>query len=139
MFALVVVVVLLFSVSNWCLTTLFEGEGSFKDIYIATGYSLAPLPLFLIVSTVLTNVLTVSEGAIVNLIVTFAYIWVGLLLFFGVLVTHDYSLGKNLITIIGTIVAMLVILFVVVLFVSLVAQMVTFVVSIFSEISNRVS
>ena len=139
MFALVAVVVLLFSVSNWCLTTLFEGEGSFKDIYIATGYSLAPLPLFLIVSTVLTNVLTVSEGAIVNLIVTFAYIWVGLLLFFGVLVTHDYSLGKNLITIIGTIVAMLVILFVVVLFVSLVAQMVTFVVSIFSEISNRVS
>ncbi len=139
MLALVAVVVLLFCVSNWCLTTLFEGEGSFKDIYIATGYSLAPLPLFLIISTILTNVLTVSEGSIVNLIVTFAYIWVGILLFFGVLVTHDYSLGKNLITIIGTIVAMLVILFVVVLFVSLVAQMVTFIISIFSEITNRVS
>lgn len=139
MFALVAAVVILFCVSNWCLTTLFEGEGSFKDIYIATGYSLAPLPLFLIVSTILTNVLTVSEGSIVNLVVTFSYIWVGILLFFGVLVTHDYSLGKNLITIIGTIVAMLVILFVVVLFATLVAQMVTFVISIFSEISNRVS
>ena len=138
-FGLVTLVVLLFCVSNWCLTTLFDGEGGFKDIYIATGYSMAPLPLFLVISTVLTNVFTATEGAMVNLLVTFGFIWVGILLFFGVLVTHDYSLGKNIITILGTIVAMLVILFVAVLFATLVAQMISLVLSLISEIGNRLA
>ena len=70
---------------------------------------------------------------------TFGFIWVGILLFFGVLVTHDYSLGKNIITILGTIVAMLVILFVAILFATLVAQMISLVLSLISEIGNRLA
>ena len=35
----VIVPVLLWVVGNWCLTTLFDGEGSMKDIFIATCYS----------------------------------------------------------------------------------------------------
>lgn len=135
--ASVLIPVLLWCVGNWCLTSLFEGEGSFKDIFIATTYSLAPLPLLLVISTVLTNVLTVTEGSSVNLIVTFGYIWVGILLFFGTLVTHDYSLGKNVLIILCTIVAMLVIMFVAILFSSLLIKMVTFIVGIISEIVNR--
>ncbi len=133
----VCLVLFLFEISNWCLTTLFEGEGSFKDIYIAVGYSLAPLPLFLVASTVLTNFMTTSSQSMINLIVTIGYVWVGILLYFGTLVTHDYSLKKNIVTIFGTIVAMLVIAFIAVLFFSLVAKMVTFILSIFTEIGNR--
>ena len=129
--------VILWSASNWCLTTLFDGEGSFKDIYIATCYSLAPLPLFLIVSTILTNVMTTTEGSMVSLLVTVGLIWTAMLLFFGTLVTHDYSLGKNVITMLGTILAMLVIMFVTILFSSLVMKMVSFVIAIFKEIGNR--
>ena len=134
----VCLVLFLFEISNWCLTTLFDGEGSFKDIYIAVGYSLAPLPIFLVISTVLTNFMTTSSQSIITLIVTIGYVWVGILLYFGTLVTHDYSLKKNIVTILGTIVAMLVIAFIAVLFFSLVAKMVTFVLSIFTEIGNRV-
>ena len=134
----IVVPVVLWCVGNWCLTTLFDGEGSFKDIFIATGYSLAPLPLFVTVSTILSNVVTTSEGSMVSLLVTIGYIWVALLLFFGMMVTHDYSMGKNFITVLGTIVAMAIIMFVAILFSSLVVKMITFVVSIFTEIGNRV-
>ena len=133
----VVVPVALWCVGNWCLTTLFDGEGSFKDILIATGYSLAPLPLFVTISTVLTNVMTLQEGSMVNLLVSIGYVWVFFLLFFGTMVTHDYSMGKNFITILGTIVAMAVIIFVIVLFSSLVAKMVSFIVAIATEIANR--
>lgn len=136
--AAVTVPVLLWCVANWCLTTLFDGEGSFKDIYVATCYSLSPLPFMLILSTILSNVLTTSEGSIVSLLVTIAYVWVALLLFFGMLVTHDYSLGKNFVITIFTIVAMAVIMFVAILFSSLVMKMVTFVISIVTEIGNRV-
>ena len=134
----IAVPVLLFVVSNWCLTTLFDGEGSFKDIYIAVCYSLAPLPLFVTVSTILTNVLTAQEATMVTLISTIGYVWVGLLLFFGMVVTHDYAMGKNVITLIGTLVAMVVIMFVAILFSSLVIKIVTFVISLVTEIAGRV-
>ena len=134
----VLIPVMLWVVANWCLTTLFEGEGSFKDIYIATCYALAPLPLFIIISTVLSNIMITSEGTMVTLVITLGYVWVGLLLFFGTLVTHDYSLGKNFITILGTIVAMAIIMFIAILFSSLVIKMIQFVISIFAEIGNRV-
>lgn len=133
----VIVPVALWCVSNWCLTTLFDGEGSFKDIVVATGYALAPLPVFVIASTILTNVLTASEGSMVSLLVTLGYVWVGILLFFGMLVTHDYSMNKSIATTLGTILAMVVIMFIIILFFSLVAKMLTFIIAIFSEIGNR--
>lgn len=135
----VVVPVALWIVGNWCLTTLFDGEGSFKDIYIATCYSLAPLPFFVILSTILSNILTVTEGSIITLLVTLGYVWVGLLLFFGMVVTHDYTTGKNIITTFGTIVAMAVIMFIALLFSSLVMQMASFVITLFTEIFNRIA
>ena len=135
----VIVPVLLWVVGNWCLTTLFDGEGSMKDIFIATTYALAPLPLFVTVSTILTNVLTVSEGSIVNLLVTFGYVWVAILLFFGMVVTHDYTTGKNVIATLGSIVAMAVIMFIAILFSSLVMKMVTFIIAIFTEIFSRLA
>ena len=130
--------VILWTVSNWCLTTLFDGEGSFKDIYIATGYSLAPLPLFVVISTVLTNVLSASEGSIPTMLITIAFVWVVILIFFGTLVTHDYTLNKNFITILGTIVAAAIIMFVSILFSSLVVKMVAFLISLITEIGNRI-
>ena len=128
---------MLFVVGNWCLTTLFDGEGSFKDIYIASCYSLAPLPLFVIVSTILTNIVT--GGSIVSLLVTLGYVWVAILLFFGMVVTHDYSIPKNIITILGTVVAMLVIMFVAILFSALVVKMASFVITLISELLSNLS
>ncbi len=133
----VVLPVFLWAVSNWCLTTLFDGEGSFKDIYIATCYSLAPLSFMLTVATLLTNVLSGSEEMIVTLVMGIGVVWSVILIFFGMLVTHDYSLSKNLITTLGTIVAMLIIMFVAILFSSLLVKMVSFVTGLFSEIVNR--
>ena len=129
--------VILWAVSNWCLTTLFDGEGSFKDIYIATCYSLAPLALMFTVSTLLTNVLSTGEATIVTLVTGIGFVWSIILLFFGMLVTHDYSLSKNLITVLGTIVAMAIIMFIAILFSSLLVKMVSFVTGLFAEISNR--
>ncbi|MBR2986786.1 MAG: YIP1 family protein [Clostridia bacterium] len=128
----------LFVVANWCLTTLFDGEGSFKDIFISAGYALSPMPLLIIVSTLLSNILTEEEMAISTMLVTIAFIWAALLLFFGMAVTHDYTMGKNMITILGTILAMAIIMFVAILFTSLIAKIVSFVSSLIIEIGYRI-
>ncbi len=134
----VVVPLALWVTANWCLTTLFDGEGSFKDVYIATTYSLAPLPFFIILSTLMTHIMSASESGIVSMISTIGWIWSFGLIFFGMMVTHDYSLFKNLLTSIGTIVGMAFIMFVGLLFSSLVGKIIGFVSSIISEISYRI-
>ncbi|MFA5561668.1 MAG: YIP1 family protein [Eubacteriales bacterium] len=129
--------ILLWTTANWCLTTLFEGEGSYKDIFVASCYSLAPLPLFLVVSTIFSNFMATPDAGFYNLINGIGFVWVGFLLFFGMLVTHDYSLGKNIVTSLATILSMAVIMFVLTLFSSLVGRMVAFVNTIVTEIGYR--
>ena len=131
----ILVPLILFITANWCLTTLFEGEGSFKDIFIASGYALSPMPFLLIVSTILTNVSSQSEETFINLIIGIAWVWAALLLFFGVMVTHDFSMGKNIVTILATVVVMAVIMFVMILFSGLLIKMVSFVSNIITEIT----
>ncbi len=128
----------LWTIANWCLTTLFDGEGSLKDIFIACCYALAPMPVLLVISTIASNVVTLNEAAIVDLLVTVAFIWALGLIFFGMMVTHDYSMFKTFVTTIATILAMAVIMFVAILFTSLLGKMLSFITSIYTELSYRV-
>ena len=127
----------LFVVANWCLTTLFEGEGSFKDIFVATSYSLLPIPLLVIPATLCSNWVTTTEASIITMIGTIAFIWAFGLIFFGTMVTHDYPMLKNIITIIGTILAMACIVFIVLLFSMLLSKLVGLVSNIVTEIQFR--
>jgi len=136
-FISVLVPIILFVVANWCLTTLFDGEGSFKDIFIAVGYALSPMPIILVACTLVSNVLTADEIGIVSLVISIAFVWAGLLLFFGTMVTHDYTMFKNILIILFTILAMAIIIFVAVLFSGLIAKMISFISSIIVEISYR--
>ena len=127
----------LWIISNWCFTTLFDGEGSFKDIFIATSYALFPVPALVIISTILTNVFVGSETQICTMLISIAYIWMGFLIVIGMQVTHDYSMGKNILTIIATIVGMVIIMFIALLFTTLIQKMVALVTTIISELSYR--
>ena len=127
----------LFILANWCLTTLFEGEGSFKDIFIASSYSLLPLCLFIAPATLGSNWVSASEVQLIDLLIGIAFVWTIMLLFFGTMVTHDYPIFKNLITIVGTVVAMAFIVFLVLLFGMLLSKLVSLVTNIVVEIQYR--
>ena len=133
----VAVPVLLWVIANWCLTTLFDGEGSFRDIIIAVGYAIAPLPFILIISTIASNIVTQEETTIVSLLVVLGYVWCAILLFFGLMVTHDYTMGKNLLIVICTVLGMAIIIFMALLFSGLIGKMVSFVSSVITEIAYR--
>ncbi len=128
---------LLWVVANWCLTTLFEGEGSMSDIFTACCYCLTPLPLLILPVTIASNFLTANEGGLISMLSSFAYIWLGILLVLAMQVTHDYSVGKNLLTCVATIVGMAFLMFLGILFSSLMAKIVSFVTNIIEEISYR--
>ena len=129
--------VVLWVVSNWCLTTLFDGEGSFTDVYITTCYALVPVVLLVLPTVMVSNFVTISEQGILTMIETIAWGWTGFLLFFGMMVIHDYGLFKNFIITIATIVFMMFVMFVAVLFTSLLSKVFGFFYNIYVELSYR--
>ena len=93
--------------------------------------------MLIIPSVMLTNILTLSEMQIVTMLQGFAFGWLGLLVFFGMMVTHDYTFGKNVITTIVSIVGVAFIIFIAGLFSALVAKVFTFFYNIYIELSYR--
>ena len=78
-----------------------------------------------------------DEVNLLSLLIVIGFIWAGLLIFSGTMVTHGYTMLKNLITVVGTIVGMAFIMFLAILFTSLVMDMMSFFTSIVSEINYR--
>ena len=133
----VLIPLILFVIANWCLTTLFDGEGSLKDIFVAVCYCLPPVPMLIIPATFFSNFVTTTEAGIITMLTTVAFIWMGALVFFGTMVTHDYSMGKNIITFIGTLAGMILIMFIAVLFTTLVGKIVSLITNIVTELQYR--
>lgn len=127
----------LFVVGNWSVTTLMEGKGNMKEILMVTGYSLLPIILIGYPSILLSHLITMEEVGIYNLIVGLGIIATGWMLFMGMLNVHEYGLFKTIGAFIATLVSMLVMIFVGLLFFDLIQQFVTFVKMIWQEINLR--
>ena len=131
------VLVLLFVVANWALCTLLNGEGRLVDIYVVACYSLTPLILANIISAVFSRVLIENEFVFVSILAVCADMWFVGLLFYGIMVIHNYSFTSTLFNLIMSIVAMIVIFFLIFLFVVLMQQLYTFILTIITECRMR--
>ena len=130
-------IVVIWTLSNWGLTTLFDGEGSMKDILIYTGYSVLPLVLSQIVLLLLTNILTTNEATIVTLVTYIGYGWTAMLIYMGTMTTHQYSGGKTFLTLLVILLGMAVIVFLGTMFFFLVQEIFNFVFTIYRELELR--
>lgn len=135
--ASVVIPFLLWTGVNWALTTLMDGKGTFRDIVITTSFALTPIILVNLPMTIVSNYLTLEEGAFYYFFVAVGVIWSLSLLFLGTMVIHDYDLGKNFGASVLTIVGMGTVLFIGLLFFSVVNLMVGFVTSVYLELVLR--
>lgn len=134
----VVAAVLLWTVTQWCVTVLMSGEGSFKDIFIATGYSLTPYIWLNIIAVALSRVLSLDEAELYTVFVVLSLIYTAFLLFMSIMSTHDYTLGKTFLTTVIILVVILLILFVAMLLITLTQQMVSFGSDLYNEILLRI-
>ncbi len=133
----VILLYVLWCVANWCLTSLMDGEGRFRDIMTATGYALFPIILIRLPLIPLSHLITSAEGAFYNVFGVVSYIWAGALLILGTMITHQYSMKKTILTCILSIVGMAIIMFIGLLFFDVIQRMVTFGSTIYKEIRFR--
>ncbi|MBQ3028260.1 MAG: YIP1 family protein [Lachnospiraceae bacterium] len=129
---------LIYCVANWCLTTLFDGKGRLKDIYMGMCYSLTPYILIMNPITIISNFVTDEEGAFLAYFNVLAIAWAAIWILISVMQIHDYSLMKAILAIAFSAVGMMIIVFLIMLFFSLVSDAVAFFISIGKEILFRI-
>lgn len=128
---------LVLCLANWAMTTLFDGKGRFKDIYMAMCYALVPYILIQLPMILVSNMLTYEEGSLYSVMLTISVIWCVFLVFVGLMEIHDYGPGKTFIFLIVTVVGALVIIFLVLTFFSLLSDALGYFVSMYREIVYR--
>ena len=128
---------LVLCIANWAMTTLFEGKGRFRDIYMAMCYALVPYILIQFPMIIISNGLTFEEGSIFTVMLSLSVVWCAFLVFVGLMQVHDYGPGKTMIFIIVTIVGAMVIIFLVLTFFSLLSDAIAYFVSLYREIVYR--
>jgi hypothetical protein len=129
--------ILVWCVGNWGLTTLFDGKGTLKHIYMGTAYALTPYVLVKIPLIFFSNIVTVEEGAFYIIFYELVTYWVGFLLIAAMMQIHEYTLSKTILFTIATIFAMLVIIFILLLFFSLVSDGIVYFISLYRELVFR--
>lgn len=124
-------------VANWAMCTLFDGEGSMKNIFINSAYALVPYITGYLVGTVMSHFLIRDEYVFIQAVEVIGLCWSFILFISGIKAVHQFSFGKTIALMLLTIVAMIAILFLLVLLLTLFQQVLIFILSIYTELSYR--
>jgi len=130
---------LILCIANWAMTTLFDGKGRFRDIYMAMCYALVPYILIQLPLTLISNGLSYEEGSFYSVLMSVSLIWCIFLVFVGLMEVHDYSPGKTLIFLFVTVIGAAIIIFLILTFFSLLSDAAAYFISMYREIFFRLN
>jgi hypothetical protein len=126
-----------FIVANWSITSLMDGKGKFKEIYLVIGYTFFPYITLRIISIFMSNFYSVDEGFFYYGTISFGLGLSLYLIFMGIRSIHEYSVFKTVVTILLTFLSMTVIIFMGLLAINLAQQIILFIQTIIKEITLR--
>ena len=137
--ASIVFLLLLWTLGNWGLTTLFDGKGRLGQVYIATCYCMLPYPLIQFPLIILSNIVTVEEKQFYSVLSTVSLIWVLAWIVLAMGQIHEFSVLKNVLFTVASLFAMLVLVFILLLFFSMISQGTAYFISLGKELLFRMS
>lgn len=128
----------LFVMGNYMVSSINDGKGSFKQVYITTAYSLSPYICFTPIVIALTYILSLNEAFLVSFPWSVILIWTAVLIFITASETHAYSFKATVKNLFLTVFFMLVCVVVAALVYIFWKQIVIFVSDVFGEVGYRV-
>lgn len=78
--------------SNWLVSSINDGKGTLRDIYLFTAYAMAPYVMFQPFVIASTYVLTLNEKFLVDFSSIVIIFWCAVLIYLGVKEIHDYEI-----------------------------------------------
>ncbi len=128
----------LFLAGNFFISSINDGDGTFRQIYIGSAYALAPVFLILPPVILLSNVLSLDESFFVQAAMVFMLAWTLVTVYLMVMQIHDYSFKEGTASLLMTLFFMVVAILVGSLVFLLLKQVVVFVQDAVTEVVLRV-
>ena len=129
--------VLVFIVANYLMSSLMEGEGTFKATFINTVGALMPVFLIYPFVIIISNFITLNESFLYTMGGSVMLVWVGILIFFNIKETHNYTVGQTFINLFLTLLMMVIIIVVMIMVYLMVIQVTNFATDIIKEVILR--
>ncbi|WP_408007667.1 YIP1 family protein [Pseudalkalibacillus sp. A8] len=125
-------------ICNYLISTINDGIGKLKNVYIGTVYALSPYLVFSIPLTLMSKGLTNMEVVIYDFSKKAIILWSGFLLFMMVKEIHSYEIGQTIKNMVLSVAGMLVLGIISFILFGLSNQVIDFMYSIFQEVKLRV-
>lgn len=129
--------VILWVVCNWGMSTLFEGKGKVKHIYICTSYSLVPMIAYNFIYALLSNFVVPDEQLIIQVIYYVCMALTVMMFCISVMTVHEFGFGKFVGITLISVVTMLVVIFIIFMIGILVQQFGSFFITVYKEVKYR--
>ena len=126
-----------FVLCSWAVSTLADGEGKFREIWIFTAYALLPYVISLAVLTGLSNAFSLEESAFLGIVQAVAYVWTGANLFMAIREVHQYTAGKTIAVTLVSLLGMYLVMLIVTIGYSMFTQLISFIGMIINELRLR--
>ncbi|WP_248927537.1 YIP1 family protein [Paenibacillus hamazuiensis] len=93
--------------ANYLVSSIYRGEGRFRDIFIGSAHALVPYMIVGVPLAILSNFMTQNEMSIYSFFAGGIVVWTGLLMFWNIQSIHNYSVGETVMNIFLTLCTML--------------------------------
>lgn len=124
-------------VANYLVSSIYRGEGRFKDVFVGSAYALIPVILVGIPLAIISNIMTTSELAIYDFIENILYIWTAAMIFWKIQSLQNYSVGETIVNIFLTIVAFATLAILALVVIGLSSDLKDFIIEVYQEVKMR--
>lgn len=129
---------LLFIIGNYMVSSINNGEGSLKNVFIMTAYSFSSYVIFMPLVILLSYILTLNEQFLLNLTQSLTIGYSVICFYIGIKETHNYSVSETVKNILLTVFFIVMAIVVFAILYLLWGQIYEFIYGINSEVSYRV-
>lgn len=129
----------LFIICNYLDTSIHDGNGSFKQIYMVPAYGLIPAIVAIAAVTVVSYGLTYNESFLLTVILMVGIAWSAVAIFVGLQTVHEYEFGETVRSLLMTIVFMIIIAVIGIILSIMWDSLYRFIVSVGKELIQNVS
>ena len=134
LFILFLVCAVFWVVGNYMVSTINDGEGSLRDLYVLTAYALTPYLLITPIKVILTYGFTQNEAFFIHLMTYIAILWSAVILYMGLMHMHNYTFWETLKNIILTLFIMVIALAAIAIVYLIWMQLAQFLTEFFTEV-----
>lgn len=132
-------ILILFVICNYLVTSITDGDGTFKQVYMIPAYGVMPLMISMIVTIGMSYVLTYNESFILTVIMIVGGAWTVSAIFEGLSTVHDYDFKNTVLSLIITAVFMLIAAIVVLIVIIMWEQLSDFLLTVGKEVIRNVT